>query len=312
MMKNYSGFKTAYGAILTAVCLLLPSLGWGQAQVLTSGGYAMPLSNLGPSARANVMGSAFVGVADDSSAVFWNPAGLGFQEDGEIAFHHNSWLTDITEETAVMSLPMEYGTLGVAVDFVNYGSFEGRDSTGAQTSSYTGNNIAGALGWGSELMDQYFAGLTLKYSQMTLSSQAVSVFSGELGLMKQIGKNFRLGLSYNNLGTAVNGNQLDGALNVGGSYHVRLAKQSRVIVALGAQVGTNSVNQIQLAAEDVMYSVVALRAGYQLNLSDMQLEGLTGLSAGVGFTVQDFVVDYAYLPYGDLGTSNRVSVSYLF
>ncbi len=258
------------------------------------------------------MGSAFVGVADDSSALFWNPAGLGLLDDGEIALHHNSWLTDITEDTAILSLPLEYGSVGAAIDFLNYGSFEGRDSGGGLTSSYTGQNIQGALGWGLELADKYFGGVTMKFAQLTLSSQTTTVISGEAGLIKQLGKNFRLGLCYNNPGTAVNGSQIDSTLSLGGSYRAERAKMNRVLVAVGAQIGSNNVNQIQVAAEDVLYSLMSLRMGYQLNLSDMRLDGLTGFSVGVGFSIQGFVVDYAYQPYGDLGNSNRVSMSYLF
>ncbi len=57
--------------LLAAVALLLvPSLGWGAGFALFEHGN-----------RAMAMGGAFTAVADDPSAIYWNPAGLAFQQD---------------------------------------------------------------------------------------------------------------------------------------------------------------------------------------------------------------------------------------
>ena len=62
-------------AILTTILLALPGLAFGAgfAKVGTFGGQEL---KIGVSARATAMGSAFTGVADDASSVFWNPGGL--------------------------------------------------------------------------------------------------------------------------------------------------------------------------------------------------------------------------------------------
>jgi len=52
------------------VALLAPSLGWGAGFALFEHGN-----------RAMAMGGAFTAVADDPSALFWNPAGIAFQQD---------------------------------------------------------------------------------------------------------------------------------------------------------------------------------------------------------------------------------------
>ncbi len=58
-------------AILTTILLALPGLAFGAgfAKVGTFGGQEL---KIGVSARATGMGSAFTGVADDASSVFWN------------------------------------------------------------------------------------------------------------------------------------------------------------------------------------------------------------------------------------------------
>ena len=47
------------------------------AQIITED---IPLFlNISPGARAGGIGEAYVSIADDASATFWNPAGLSFQ-----------------------------------------------------------------------------------------------------------------------------------------------------------------------------------------------------------------------------------------
>ena len=56
----------------------------------------------------------------------------------------------------------------------------------------------------------------------------------------------------------------------------------------------------------------ALRVGYQLPFYDDQIMGFSNFTAGVGFRISTFTLDYAYLPFGTLGTSNRVSLGFQF
>src|SRR5687768_8826049 len=52
--------------------------------------------------RATGMGSAFVSVADDPTAMYWNPAGLtrlgAPEKHFDILFQHNEWLSDMRQE----------------------------------------------------------------------------------------------------------------------------------------------------------------------------------------------------------------------
>src|SRR5581483_7341427 len=128
-------------ALLGGLLALIPARGSAQ-QVFSAAGLAMPLQNENAAARAKGMGSAFVAVADDSSALLWNPAGLGLLTDSEAALHHNAWLGSISQDTLVYAAPLgAWGGVGAGLNYVNYGSFEGRDATGGLTSGYTGSEM---------------------------------------------------------------------------------------------------------------------------------------------------------------------------
>ena len=60
-------------------------------------------------------------------------------------------------------------------------------------------------------------------------------------------------------------------------------------------------------AEVRLMDLLALRVGY-----DGRIDADNGLTAGFGVKVADMGVDYAYIPFGRLGNSHRVALTYQF
>jgi hypothetical protein len=55
-----------------------------------------------------------------------------------------------------------------------------------------------------------------------------------------------------------------------------------------------------------------LRVGYKYRDDNEKLGGFAGLSAGVGFRISKFRLDYAATPMGSLGLTQLLSVSIIF
>ncbi len=53
--------------------------------------------------------------------------------------------------------------------------------------------------------------------------------------------------------------------------------------------------------------ILAIRVGYR---TGSDYDGLSGLRAGLGISWHGIGVDYASAPYGKLGTSHRLAISY--
>ncbi|MCK5453348.1 MAG: UPF0164 family protein, partial [Calditrichia bacterium] len=51
-------------------------------------------------ARAKSMGGAYVALANDVSALYWNPAGLTTLGQNAIMFTHSEWLADVNLDFA--------------------------------------------------------------------------------------------------------------------------------------------------------------------------------------------------------------------
>ncbi|HXC62730.1 MAG TPA: hypothetical protein VNZ67_00155, partial [bacterium] len=98
----------------------------------------------------------------------------------------------------------------------------------------------------------------------------------------------------------------------GGSVDVPLSDHSGVLFAFGGEGENNGASLLQLGVEGRLGGNFFMRVGYQASFMDNQTGGLTGLTSGLGAVIGPVVVDYAYLPYGRLGNSNRVSLSFLF
>ena len=169
----------------------------GFAAVNNVAGLNNPLGNVGVSARAVGMGSTFVGIADDSSALFWNPAGLGTLKCDQVALHHNSWLAGIVQETAVLALPtQDWGGFGFSGNVVNYGAMDGYDANGVRLANYSANRYGFGLGWGRELVSGLAAGVAVKGSTQTIAGESYSGFSADLGALWSPTTDFKLGAAF--------------------------------------------------------------------------------------------------------------------
>ena len=115
--------------VALATLALLSLAGAALAQATLGGQRAGTSSatflRIGVGARAVGMGEAFVAVANDPSAVYWNPAGLASLQRREVAVSHTQWPASVNYDhiTWVMpsrrlggSVAVQFGVLGTRID----------------------------------------------------------------------------------------------------------------------------------------------------------------------------------------------------
>jgi len=296
------------------------SLVVGMVLVLFTGGsgasaesLAMPLLEEGAGARAAGLGFTYVGVAEGSSALFWNPAGLSGLREGELALHHRSGLGGSIQETSVIGIPAgEWGGFAGSLAYVSNGLFNGYDASGNKTGLYSAGDIGGSLGWGKEWLPGLSLGTAVKFNQQNLKSQSDSIFAVDLGVLWSPLERLKLGAAYSNLGEKVAGDALTSGLRLGASYNIFFAEDDQFLLAASSELQSGGMSRINLGGENTLFHFLALSAGYQANLTDQGLGGLTGLTGGVGITARDFTLNYAFVPYGSLGDTHRLSLTYQF
>ncbi len=152
---------------------------------------------ISPGARSAGMGEAFVAVADDASAVFWNPAGLAYQYGKQITFMHANWLPGLTNDLFYEFLAYRMsiegvGTVGFNVIYLDLGEQQRTDEQGNQLEKFSSNEFAISACYGTTVTDNIAMGVTLRFIRSNLSkfgagaeigSGQASVFAFDVGLL---------------------------------------------------------------------------------------------------------------------------------
>lgn len=313
--------------LIGSIALLAAALAAGPARAAESS--AAQFLRLGFGARALGMGEAFAAVADDASALHYNPAGLApgdFPERKSALFSY-AWHIQQTgiSHAALLARPWAYG-----LTYFSAGSMEGRDDAGAATGDFTARDMALAAGRGWAYGDFSF-GAAAKFVSQRIGGNgggSASAAAADLGaLWRPEGSRARFGAALTNLGTKVRfktrSYPLPLLLRAGAAYELRDTP-----LLLGAQLDfpNDSGAALRLGAEYRAAENFRLRAGYKTSSEEDRdailgrelggeaggVSSLFGFFAGVGVSMGDFVLDYALAPYGELGSAHRVSLGMKF
>lgn len=203
------------------------------------------------------------------------------------------------------------GSLGFEGSFIGYGSFDGRDASGLSTGTYGASQFGIGMGWGKKLIGDLAVGLSLHGSQQNLGNGMSFLFGTDAGLLLRTKDGWGAGLSYDGFGLGNTSQDLAASLRVGASKEWT-GKSLSLITSLGGSWEPQGGSSLQVGMEGGYGSVLFLRAGYNLQLQTTGFSGFQGFSAGAGIVLDSIHVDYAFVPYGDLGNTHLVSVGYSF
>lgn len=285
----------------------------GASALQAAGTASAQFLKLGAGARAAGMGDAFVAVADDVTGAYWNPAGLGQLESPEVVMMHNDHLVDTQYQYAGAALPLSNGVFGVAVQRMDYGAIDRYTASDARDGSFDAASMAANVTFGTAVNDRLYLGATAKYITESIEAEKASSFAADLGVLYRW-DNTTLGATLAHMGP--------GMEMVSESYElprtIRLGASHRVLedrLTLAAAVASPSDNDpsVHLGTEFRLTPMLAFRGGYAATPgNNLDVEGLTGVTAGFGLTLQAFTLDYALVPFGDLGMTHRASLRVKF
>ena len=252
---------------------------------------------IGVGARAAAMGEAFTAVTDDSTSLYWNPAGLTRLEGRELSAIYNAWFEGIGQGYVSMGFPLLGGTLALGVNYVNMGDLEGRDESGNPTGTFKASDLDISVGFAGRL-GKFLLGLSGGMLRSTVAADTKTAFLATLGTLVEINESFSVGVVAQNLGTKLGADSLPLILKVGLALELRS-------ISMAIDIGKSQDTDLYycLGLESWIGSMLALRAGYKIG-KDVG----PGWTAGLGFKASRFGLDYAYVPYGELGNTHRISL----
>lgn len=301
------------GGLLLAALALAAGLRARSEQSTGAAATANPLQVVGEGARPLAMGSAFTAVKGDLMSGLFNPSGQAYLRGTHAALNHNAWIGGITQDSIAAVLAGRAISFGVYSTLVNYGAIEGTDESGLPTQSFTPTDFSLGLSLAKEFSNGLAVGGMVRGTQQSIKDSGQLLSAGDIGAMwaaKEMP--VTLGVAYANLGPAGSAKASTTALRLGLAWDIPVTARSGVLLAVGGSGLNNGGSLMQLGMEGKLAGVAFIRAGYQVSFLDNQTGGMSGLSTGLGARLGSFVLDYAYLPYGRLGDSHRVSLDYEF
>jgi len=201
---------------------------------------AVPFLLISPTSKSSGMGESGTGLADDASAIFWNPGGLAFQEGREISLTHTNWLPQFHQSDLFYEYLnfkwffQEIGTVSASITYLNLGEFIRTTSESPdEVDRWKSYEYAITAGYSTRVLDDLGLGINLRLIHSALSpigteeekgeGIATSV-SGDIGLLYKpqvlvipftdldLGNILSVGLNLSNLGpklTYIDADQAD-------------------------------------------------------------------------------------------------------
>ncbi len=283
---------------------------FGSTEVGTT---ALPVLKAPVGPRASALGEAFVGLADDVTSLYWNPAGLGQSTRLEYFVSHQEWFRGIRDEHISVALSAGRGRLGLGLAYSGVTGIEAWDELNQRESNPTvaDHTAIVCAGYGVPIVNWVHAGAGIKvaYDYMGAASTGGTGVGADFGVLVCPAQRLNVGLSARNLGAASYASRtglllLPVSLQVGAGYSFR-------DLNLVADVALPIDNRpsLHLGAEYTMLKTITLRCGYRTGPQDLSTLGLaSGMCLGLGLALGRLAVDYAFVPYGSLGSVHRIGI----
>lgn len=166
--------------------------------------------SLGAGARAAALGGSFAALANDVTALYWNPAGIAMMERPGISVSTYTYVADTRYSWAGLAFPMGGGQRALGVQAGTFGfsnqpvyTLANPDGDG---STYDVSEFFGGLTYAQNFSDRFSAGITGKIVSDHLATTSADAFAVDFGtnFHAQIGaRAIRASFVVSNLGTTL-------------------------------------------------------------------------------------------------------------
>ena len=331
-MRQTVLFSTLLMLVLSSTLLA------GKSKVGTT---AYPFLKIGVGAKALSMGGAFVGLANDESAIYYNPAGLVGMQTKALSASYMNYIADIQSGSVMFVMPKgtteteegQYSydeedeptiydsksALAFAITYLSYGTIDETNSSGQVIGDFSGSDMAFTLGYANKIAKQLSVGANVKFIYQKIDEFSSQGIAADLGLLYRL-KDGRtnLGLSASNLGVQLSGLSEEHKDPLPILVRAGLSHRLREIPITVSGEGVMPTDNDLYGAIGLEFQPdripLAVRAGYSSFGSNYKTDGdkdnTAGFSFGAGFAFPKISIDYAFLPYADLGSLHRVNLAY--
>ncbi|HON57042.1 MAG TPA: hypothetical protein PLJ38_08480 [bacterium] len=269
-------------------------------------------SDLQLGARSSAMGSAYVSVAREADAVYWNPAALAMSKKSNVSFMHSD-VFGIGIKQSYLSYAQPLDFVGIGASWLRH-SADLAEGFGATSKINSWVDDALMLSIGMKAKSDIYAGLSMKrYKVKTKNNVGTSGLGFDFGLLftdlykkNDNVKNIDFGVQIRNIATDLSNENVDPSYKLGMSCRIL----DDFIFAVGMDIDNDNPQQTQKTRLNL-----GLEYGYN-NTLFVRLGSNDGdFTTGFGLKFQEKLsLDYAFeKSLGDLNKDNhRFSLSFWF
>lgn len=309
--------RTASALLLAALCLL-PFIGTAQEfkKTATAGFVFLEVPS---TSRNAAMGESGLALADEhSSAVFNNPASMGFtQYEQSFSASYAPWIADIKNYASSFAYKTDAGVFAVGLVLFDYGSMPRTQVAQDKqvfdvVGTFNAKSMAVGASYSKMLTNQFSFGTTLKYVNEQIDIYSASNIVLDAGVLYYTGLgSLRMAAAMQNFGT--NAKFINDEFKMPAVFKLGLAgevigdmdSEHRLTLSVEARHPNDSNEKMSVGAEYCWNKSVALRGGYKF-LYDEE-----SYSVGIGIDPQlpmPVMIDVAYADYGRFNTILRMTV----
>lgn len=317
---NFKFKSLCYGLVAFAGFLLPHSL--LAADTGTTGAVALKIP-VGP--RVIAMGQAFVAVADDANAIYWNPAGLRQLGGTHLMASYDVFIDTVRYQYFAGGTKLgNDAAIGVGAKLVSTGTEPATDVNGADIPGQTvGENYMDIDLAGAYKLSYYFdVGLTVKYVSESLAGTTATTFAADLGVLyKTPIPHLKAGLDIQNIGPGIKfvsiADPLPLNVKLGVAYKMF---DDNFTVAYDMNFPNDNAISASVGGEYWYRDTLVGRFGYQfqgsIDQNQLGIGGKAGLFLGAGVKIaafKDFIgLDYAWTDTGFLGSNHHFALDFYF
>ena len=310
-----------------------PNLGTSGAQFLQ-----IPVG-----AREESMGGAVIGLTDDASSIFWNPAGIVKVKNFQAFFSYTNWfnLFDFNVASFVYNAD-DIGTFGASMIIFTTDKMEITTETEPNGTGrfFDAGDLALGISYARYLTDRFNVGFSVKYVYQRIWNETAAGFAFDIGTQYKLDfQNLTIAMAMTNFGSDLkyDGPDLDFTYRKDENFPISRLTPSRLIteeysLPLNFQVGigfdvfeyefvkmkgaidvthpNDNSERAHFGSEFSFFDRFFVRTGYKYNYDDQDFT--FGAGANLLWAGNAIYFDYSYSLYDILPSIHRIAVKFSF
>lgn len=267
---------------------------------------------IGVGSKAMGMGGAFTSIADDPSAIYWNPAGLRQIENRQLQFSHYDWYQDVKIENLYFVASTKSLSYGVGITYLDFGDFQSYDVDGNAGDNMSFYNLALSFSIAGSFNEKYSVGISAKYIEQSFDIVKGQAFAVDLGFMADFDL-VRVALAASNIGTKMKFVSQEEKLPVSVRAGISTTRfDNKALFSLEMHAPLEGALSVHQGTQIMLAEQLFIRSGVKYNTEAAVGSNSFGYNLGLGLAYGSGKFDYSFLPSENFGSEAIHSFSLSF